>query len=484
MAIPPQRIRDGRAHRTAARSNRSSEHGASSDGILWADESRERSIDVTMTASHRVGFVSTRFAGTDGVSLETAKWAVVLERLGLETFYLSGLSDRPADRSRVVPEMFFRHPAIDEINRAVYASHVAEPEFARIHGSATFVRPMAVTDRIHELRGLLKAALYDFSREFRIDLLIVENASAIPLNLPLGLAISEFIAETGMPTIAHHHDLHWERQRFLVNGANDILSAAFPPAHPPIRHVVINSIQAIELASRRGVTARVIPNVMDFDVPPAPGSEDVVASARADLGLADGELLLLQPTRVIARKGIEHAIEFSRRLGRPARLVISHASGDEGTTYEGRVREYADLLGVPLVFAANLVAHDGERSTDGTRLYTLDELYNASDFVTYPSEVEGFGNAFLEAVFHRRPILVNNYSTYEVDLRPRGFRVVWFDEFISQATIIQACRLLDDSNEAAVWAERNYAVGRSHFSYTVLERHLTDLLVDCFGASG
>jgi glycosyltransferase involved in cell wall biosynthesis len=438
----------------------------------------------SQASQHRVGFVSTRFAGTDGVSLETAKWAMVLERLGLETFYLSGLSDRPEDRSRVVPELFFRHPAIDEINRAVYASHVAEPEFARIHGATTFIRPSVVSDRIHDLQRQLKAAIYDFSREFGIDLLIVENASAIPLNLPLGLAISEFIAETGMPTIAHHHDLHWERQRFLVNGATDILSAAFPPAHPPIRHVVINSIQALELASRRGVTARVIPNVMDFDVPPVQVPDDVIASARADLGLLDGELMLLQPTRVIARKGIEHAIEFSRRLGRPSRLVISHASGDEGTTYEARIREYADLLGVTLVFAENLVAHDGVRSSDGARQYTLDELYQAADFVTYPSEVEGFGNAFLEAVFHRRPILVNNYSTYEVDLRPRGFRVVWFDEFISQATIDQACRLLDDRNEAATWAERNYGVGRTHFSYTVLERHLTDLLVDCFGAAG
>jgi len=81
------------------------------------------------TETHRVGFVSTRFAGTDGVSLETAKWATVLEGLGARTSYFSGLSDRPADRSRVVPEAFFGHPDIAAINRAVYASHATEPEF-------------------------------------------------------------------------------------------------------------------------------------------------------------------------------------------------------------------------------------------------------------------------------------------------------------------------------------------------------------------
>ena len=43
--------------------------------------------------------------------------------------------------------------------------------------------------------------------------------------------------------------------------------------------------------------------------------------------------LLLQPTRVVQRKGIEHAIELVHRLQRKAKLVISHASGDEGHDY-------------------------------------------------------------------------------------------------------------------------------------------------------
>ena len=32
----------------------------------------------------RIAFVSTRIAGTDGVSLEIAKWAQVIERVGLD----------------------------------------------------------------------------------------------------------------------------------------------------------------------------------------------------------------------------------------------------------------------------------------------------------------------------------------------------------------------------------------------------------------
>ena len=47
---------------------------------------------------NRIGFVSTRFQGTDGVSLETVKWRQVLEKMGYECFFFSGLSDWDADK--------------------------------------------------------------------------------------------------------------------------------------------------------------------------------------------------------------------------------------------------------------------------------------------------------------------------------------------------------------------------------------------------
>ncbi|MBW1994507.1 MAG: glycosyltransferase family 1 protein, partial [Deltaproteobacteria bacterium] len=41
-----------------------------------------------------VGFISTRIAGTDGVSLEIGKWAHVMESFGLKCFYFAGELDR------------------------------------------------------------------------------------------------------------------------------------------------------------------------------------------------------------------------------------------------------------------------------------------------------------------------------------------------------------------------------------------------------
>jgi mannosylglucosylglycerate synthase len=443
-----------------------------------------------MTPSRCVGFISTRFAGTDGVSLETAKWATVLKRLGHECFYFCGECDRPQDKSYLVPEAFYRHPTIDAINQVVYAGnwgHIhegrsAHPEIEELRQDyfSVYIRPAQVAKQVQDLKDYFKEHLYKFAYQFRLEALIVENALTIPINLPLGLALTEFIAETGYPVIAHHHDFYWERQRFMNNSVRDYLGAAFPPNLPSIRHVVINSVQAYQLASRIGVAAMVVSNVMDFDSPPAP-LDEYARSARADLGLAPDQYLILQPTRIIQRKGIEHAIELTRRLGLPAELVISHAAGDEGTDYEKRVREFAALLGVPVNFESAIVGEARGVTPEGRKIYTLGDVYPQADLVTYPSASEGFGNAFLEAIYYKRPLVVNNYSIYEADIKPKGFKVIEFDGYISEATLEHARYLLTHPQEAAQYAEQNYELARRYYSYTMLERRLGLLLSDCFG---
>jgi len=441
-------------------------------------------------SSHNIGFISTRFAGTDGVSLETQKWVTAFERLGHKSFYFAGECDRPADISLVVPEAYYRHIEIDLLNQMAYSGNwlvtkearESHPEIAALHKDffSIYIRPPQMTRRINELKEHLKEQLYEFAHRFQLEILVIENAVTIPLNIPLGLALTEFIAETGYPTIAHHHDFHWERQRFQVNCVGDYLAAAFPPTLPSIRHVVINSIQAQQIASRYGVTSRVIPNVMDFDSPP-PESDAYTQTVRSDFGIDSREYFFLQPTRVIQRKGIEHAVELVRRLGLPAKLVISHASGDEGTDYEQRVREYAHLLDVTVRFESDLVQDNRGLTSDGRKIYTLGDIYPHADLVTYPSSIEGFGNAFLEAVYYRRLILVNNYSIYEVDIKPKGFHTVWFNGFISDATLQKVRHMLQHPEEAEAWAEENYQLGKRYFSYTVLQRRLEAVLADCLG---
>ncbi len=443
-----------------------------------------------MTPSRHLGFISTRFAGTDGVSLESAKWAAVLERMDHTCYYFCGECDRPPEKSYIVPEAFYRHPTIDSINRIVFAG-----EWGQMHKQVTahtgveelrqdffsvYIRPASVTKQVQDLKDYFKDHLYQFASRFQLEALIVENALTIPINLPLGLALTEFIAETGYPVIAHHHDFFWERQRFMNNSVRDYLAAAFPPNLPSIRHVVLNSVQAFQLASRTGLAAMIIPNVMDFDSPPAP-LDDYALSARPDLGLSPEQYLILQPTRIIQRKGIEHAIELTRRLGLPAELVISHAAGDEGTDYEKRVHEFASLLQVTVNFESAIVGPERGTTSDGRKIYALSDVYPQADLVTYPSTMEGFGNAFLEAIYFKRPLVVNNYSIYEADIKPKGFQVIEFDDFISEKTLEEARFILTHPEVAQTQCEHNYQLARRYFSYTMLERRLGLLLSDCFG---
>ncbi|MCZ7554031.1 MAG: glycosyltransferase family 4 protein [Anaerolineales bacterium] len=415
--------------------------------------------------THRIGFVSTRFSGTDGVSLETEKWAGVLRELGHELFFFAGLNDKPGNVSYQIPEANFYHPEIQEIYEKAFSMRR---------------RPRELTLNIHRLAERLADHLANYVRQFEIDLLVVQNALAIPMNIPLGLALTEFIAETGIPTIAHHHDFFWERKRFLVNCVWDYLNMAFPPHLPSIRHVVINTSAQNQLSLRTGISSMLIPNVMDFEHPPQ-DDDHYADELRQDLNFQPDELFILQPTRVVQRKGIENAIELVRRLGMKARLVISHASGDEGYEYERHVRKYAELLEVPVNFVSEIILEQRSRTHDGQKIYSLADAYQKCDLVTYPSTIEGFGNAFLEAIYFRKPVIVNNYSIFSTDIKPKGFNVIEFDGFITEQTIEKTRQVLQNAALRKDMIELNYALGVRFFSFAVLKRRLETLISDCFG---
>ena len=411
---------------------------------------------------HNIGFVATRLAGTDGVSLEAAKWADIFEKNGGKCYYFAGILDRPKDRSYLAEEAYFRHPEIRDIYENCFGVRKRERR---------------ITKKIYELKEKLKDELYRFIEKFNIELLVPENSLTIPLNIPLGIAITEVISETGMPAIAHHHDFFWERKHFLTNAVWEYLNMAFPPNLPSMKHVVINSSADNQLSLRTGISSTNIPNVMDFENPPPP-ADDYASDVRHSLGLEKDELLILQPTRVVKRKGIEHAIEIVHRLGKKARLIISHASGDEGYDYEERVKEYSRLLKVDTVFASGIINECRDRTPKGEKIYTLDDIYPHADLVTYPSNFEGFGNAFLEAVYFKKPIIVNNYSIYSYDIQPKGFDVIEIDGYVSEEAIRQTREVLENPQRRQAMVDKNYEIAKRFFSYRVLQQKLKHLVSD------
>ena len=131
-----------------------------------------------------------------------------------------------------------------------------------------------------------------------------------------------------MPAIAHHHDFYWERARFSVADSG-LSGQAFPPSLPHLHHVGINQAALEQLALRKGVPS-LMPNVFDFDNPPE--THDPYTDIRDEIGIGPDDVLILQPTRIVPRKEIEHAIKLVSMLGDSRyKLVISHDAGTRGT---------------------------------------------------------------------------------------------------------------------------------------------------------
>lgn len=409
----------------------------------------------------RIGFISTRFAGTDGVSLEASKWAQVLEEDGHEIFWYAGRISRPEDHSICVPEAHFEHPEISWLNDQIWG-HTKRSRF--------------VTKRIRSISHYLKETLHEFIDQYDISILILENAVTIPMNLPLGVALAEFLLEIDIPAIAHHHDFYWERSRFAVNAVNDYLEMAFPPKDPELYHTVINKNAADDLAWRKGCSSTLVPNVIDFSEH-TPFSHSDIMEMKKELGFEPDDIIFLQPTRVVPRKGIEHAIRLISMLGNDKiKLCISHESGDEGFDYEYMLRETARRENVDMRFVSAKVGEERKVSPTGEKTYSLWDVYAIADLVTYPSIYEGFGNAFLEAVYYRKPLLVNRYDIFMRDIEPKGFETITIDGYVTNYAAEQVQNLLDDPKEQKRMTDINFELGKKYYSYEVLRRKLRLIL--------
>jgi glycosyltransferase involved in cell wall biosynthesis len=409
----------------------------------------------------RIGLVSTRLAGVDGVSFEVAKWELVLNRLGHETRLCAGeLAPERLDQ-RLIPEMHFTHPPAQAVSAAAFDPHA---------------NPDEVRAEVERLAAELMPKIGAWLDDEAIELLIVENAWAIPMQVPLGVALARLVGERGLSTIGHHHDYFWERERFATCIVPELLDDGFPPDLPTVRHVSINGVAAADLERRRGLhSAAIIPNAYDFDVPPTE-RDDYSRSMRAELGMGSHNKLFVQPTRVVPRKGIELAIQLVSRLRDPhAHLMITSPAGDEGMEYMAQLHMVADRLGVDLRYAADRFAH--RRYHHGPkRIYALSDAYLEADMITFPSLYEGFGNALVESVYFGKPLLVNRYSVYETDIRPLGFRFVELQGAITDEVVDEVQALLADPERRAANAIHNFELGRQHLSYEMLESRLRPLL--------
>jgi glycosyltransferase involved in cell wall biosynthesis len=254
-----------------------------------------------------------------------------------------------------------------------------------------------------------------------------------------------------------------------------------------------------------------VPNTFDFDGDPWQ-LDGYNQDFRAQIGLRKNDILVLQATRIVARKGIEMAIDFVRALGSPERrarlrerglydgrsfggdsrivLVLVGYSEDRTERYLNLLKRKAQRERVDTLFVGNLVG--GRRGTlDGQRVYSLWDTYVHADFITYPSLWEGWGNQLLEALKARVPLMLFEYPVYLADIKDKGLRVVSLgraiagrdelglariDEAAVDAAADEAVELLTDRDLREDTVAHNLQVARHHYSLGALREYLRPLM--------
>ena len=332
--------------------------------------------------------LSYRLGGTDGVSVEAVKWEWALRVLGFTTRRVAGhICDAPRPDDVIVPAIAMDAPA----------------------GAADS----------HPLATALAGA----------DLVVAENICSLPINVHASSAASDALARHGGRVSFHHHDLPWQRAELAsVRG--------FPPDLPGALHVVVNDRSRAELAAR-GITAHTIRNTFDFDAPP--GDRD---PTRAELGIADDDVVVLQPTRAIPRKNVPGGVRFAEALAGlvPERTVVYWLTGPAEYGYDRTLAR--TMATTPLRVAHGRSARPAD-------------AYAAADVVVFPSTWEGFGNPVIESVVARRPLAVHGYPVLD-EILP-GLRVFSVQNPDEVAEWLQAPdRALLDANR--VLAQRDFSL--------------------------
>ena len=446
-----------------------------------------------------IGIFHFQVGGTDGVSLEIEKWKFILEELG-HTVHLIGGDLGTAD-GILVREMYHHLPESKRLNRNTFT------------GLSDFDSE-GYREELERMTTALVDKFRTVIQDNEINLILAENVWCVAANPAVAPALEIVRQEFGIPAVAHNHDFYWERRdgfSLTCAGAVELADKYLPPHDPSIKHSVINSLAQSELLKRKGISSVVVPNVFDFKTP-AWEVDDYNRDLRSEVGLEENDLVLLQATRIVSRKGIELAIDFAKALNKTenrsvlqdrdlydgrkfteeSRIVLvfaGYARDDATGTYKDNLIAKAKNGSVELLFIEDRV--DAERGIrDDQKIYSLWDTYTAADLVTYPSLWEGWGNQFLEAVKAKLPLLIFEYPVYKQDIKNRGFDVISLgdqvrdydeeglarvEDQIITAAAVQALELLTDGARRQKVVDHNYQVALEHFSLDALRKHLEPL---------
>jgi len=440
-----------------------------------------------------IGIVSGKLGGVDGVSLEVDKWIDVLHAQGHEVYTIAGYYVQPlravSEAHRLdLPEITFTSDFQKRVEMHVFPHMTSRP----VHLNSTEMHHLV--EEIEARGREVGESLHEMIRDNGIDVLIGQNTNAMPMTILGGVAMYYVATTKRMATIFHHHDFWWERSRFSNSRIETLLNAIMPPVDLGLEHVVISSYAAHILSSLKRVQPHIIPNCENFDSPVT--LDDYNGEFRNDFGFRDDDILVVQPTRIVPRKRIEDSVELvaalSRRypdIGRRLHYIISLYQGDEpDEDYIERIRRTAERTGVRLHMISDRVRSSRSVDESGRRYYTNRDVLANADVVTYLPIWEGFGNALLESIAARVPVVTTTYLVYKTDIMTSGLRNIEvrdrYDEngrlLFDDALLDQIHHILTHRDERREMVENNFLVGAREYGLGRLRERL-DAVFSSYG---
>ncbi len=408
----------------------------------------------------RGGIVISRIGGEDGVGLETEKWIKALSDMNHELFLLSGEYERNIlDKKH--QDYLLELCLLSGKNWWEQKKAFLTPDN----------NPDEVLNYIKNKSDKISNEIINFVNKKNLDFIISENASALPFNLSMTVGIKKAVEKTGIKTITHDHDFYWERgtrYKSYHKEINQLVEDTIPLNLSNITNIAINTIARKKLQDDYNISnAMVIPNVMDFNNKDNHKKRE--RNFLKNFNLEEG-VILLQPTRIIKRKGIETAIELIHKLNdKKIKLFITGSDKDNGNKdYYNELSFLANSLGLEkqVIFAKKPIQNS-----------SLLRLYSHINSCTYFSEYEGFGNVFVEAAYKKTPIFVNNYPVFKADIKEKEFDVVLIeDNVLTNNALGDIKEIIYNDKRKKEIGDHNFEMGKKYFSYEVLKEKLQEVL--------
>ncbi len=436
-----------------------------------------------------------RIGETDGVSLEMDKWKAVLEKMGHQTHYIAGSEGLLSD-AHIIEELHY--------NNAINNMHV-ENAYVKFH---SFPDEWSFKESIEKYAKSIEKKLIAIINKNNIDVLMVNNIFSLGWNLAAGIGFYNAIKKTSVKCICHHHDFYWEREKYsnpTCSFVQDYLDEYFPPIHPKIKHVVINSIAKNELKRRKNIESTIVPNIFNFDNDWK--IDNYNEDFRASFGIKNNDLIILQATRIVKRKGIELAIDFVSELttnkhqligkklyndkifDEKSSIIFLWTGLNEDESYFNQIVKYAKKKNVTLKIVSDYIDH--ERSfMNNVKKYSLWDAYANCDMVTYTSLLEGWGNQFIEALVAKKIIISYQYPVFEKDILPLNFNTIDLGNMhtlkedglsavlpkIIENASNKTIDILLSKAKYSLAVNKNYNIGRQNLSLETLETKLKSIL--------